>query len=294
VTVPVAIIGAGACGLVAALAARDSGAEAVIFERDKVPRGSTALSSGFIPAAGTRFQRAKGIMDSPELLLGDIQLKSHGQSDPDIAAAAAYGSAPTIEWLADRHGLEFVLVEGFRYPGHSVLRMHAHPRRTGEALMEALLDAVHRADIDLVADARVTELFADPDGAVRGFAIERPDGTREEIGCDALVLACSGFGGNRAMVRRHIPEMADALYFGHVGNEGEAVRWGEALGGVGEQFGPVPAVGPQAVRHPGTDQREESDQDGNEPAHEFSPYFQKTIEPQSHRGHRGIQRQKRE
>src|SRR5262249_50635414 len=32
------------------------------------------------------------------------------------------------------------------------------------------------------------------------------------------------------LVRRHIPEMADALYFGHPGNRGDAVLWGEALG----------------------------------------------------------------
>ena len=32
------------------------------------------------------------------------------------------------------------------------------------------------------------------------------------------------------VVRRYIPEMADALYFGHPGNRGEAVLWGEALG----------------------------------------------------------------
>ena len=47
----------------------------------------------------------------------------------------------------------------------------------------------------------------------------------------ALVLACSGFGGNKEMVRRYLPEIADGLYFGHVGNQGDAVRWGTALGG---------------------------------------------------------------
>jgi hypothetical protein len=29
---------------------------------------------------------------------------------------------------------------------------------------------------------------------------------------------------------RHLPEIADGLYFGHVGNQGDAVRWGTALG----------------------------------------------------------------
>ena len=64
-TVPVLIVGAGAAGLCAALAAREAGAEVVVIERDSVPRGSTALSAGLIPAAGTRFQRALGISDDP-------------------------------------------------------------------------------------------------------------------------------------------------------------------------------------------------------------------------------------
>ena len=249
ITVPVAIIGAGACGLIAALAAQDAGAEVMVFERDKVPRGSTALSSGFVPAAGTRYQRARGVTDSPALLLADIQRKSHDQSDPVIAAAVAQESGPTIEWLADRHGLEFVLVEGFLYPGHSALRMHAHPRRTGEALMTALLEAVNRAGIDIVTEAQVVDLYADDDGRVRGFACLRPDGRREDVGCGALVLACNGYGGNPEMVRRHIPEMADALYFGHAGNQGDAVRWGEALGGAARDMSAYQGHGSVATPH---------------------------------------------
>ena len=41
----IAVIGAGACGLCAGLAARDRGAEVIVLERDKNPAGSTALSS---------------------------------------------------------------------------------------------------------------------------------------------------------------------------------------------------------------------------------------------------------
>ena len=44
------------------------------------------------------------------------------------------------------------------------------------------------------------------------------------------MLACNGFGGNRELVRRHIPEIADGLYYGHQGNTGDALIWGEALG----------------------------------------------------------------
>jgi fumarate reductase flavoprotein subunit len=59
IDVPAVIIGAGACGLVAALAVRDAGAREVrVLERDATPSGSTAMSSGFIPAAGTRWPHA--------------------------------------------------------------------------------------------------------------------------------------------------------------------------------------------------------------------------------------------
>ena len=51
--VPVAIVGAGACGLTATLMLRDAGIDCALLERDAQPLGSTALSSGFIPAAGT-------------------------------------------------------------------------------------------------------------------------------------------------------------------------------------------------------------------------------------------------
>jgi fumarate reductase flavoprotein subunit len=40
----------------------------------------------------------------------------------------------------------------------------------------------------------------------------------------------NGFGGNPDLVRRYIPEIAGALYFGHPGNQGDAVLWGDQLG----------------------------------------------------------------
>ena len=83
------------------------GAEVLVLERDRVPRGSTSLSPGFIPAAGTRFQRAKGIVDSPALLAADIMAKNKGRSSPTVTARGAERVGPTLEWLADRHRVPF-------------------------------------------------------------------------------------------------------------------------------------------------------------------------------------------
>jgi fumarate reductase flavoprotein subunit len=248
VTVPVLVIGAGACGSTAALAAHDAGAEVLVLERDRVPRGSTALSSGFIPAAGTRFQRAKGIEDSPALLVADLMAKNKGRSNRHVTARVAERVGPTLEWLADRHRVPFEVVEGFLYAGHSVLRMHATPKRTGADLMGHLLAAAGNAGIEIMTDAHAVALFAAPDGRVAGVEIERPDGNRETVGCAALVLACNGYGGDPGLVRKYIPEMSEALYFGHAGNQGDALRWGEALGGVGRDLGAYQGHG--SVAHP--------------------------------------------
>jgi fumarate reductase flavoprotein subunit len=220
--VPVVIVGAGACGLTAALAARDAGAEVLVIERDASPSGSAALSSGFIPAAGTRYQRAAGIDDSPERFAADILRKNHGEADARMVETLARSIGPTLEWLDDAHGLRFDVLQGFTYPGHSALRMHALPEKTGAALMAALLRAC--ADVDILTSAHVIEVHSD------SITFERPDHTREELDYDSLVLACSGFGGNKEMVARHLPEVSSALYFGHAGNQGDAVRWGTALG----------------------------------------------------------------
>jgi fumarate reductase flavoprotein subunit len=224
----VAIVGAGAAGLCAALAAAEAGAEPVLIERDAVPAGSTALSAGLIPAAGTRFQRAQDIADSPALFAEDIQRKAHGKADPVLVHAVAQGAGRTIEWLADTYAFPFDVIANFNYPGHSALRMHGLPSRTGAELIDRLRAAVEARGIPILTGAAAETLFAD-NGRVHGLLAQRGNGT-ERIGCRALVLACNGYGGDPALVRRFIPEMADALYFGHAGNRGDAVRWGEALG----------------------------------------------------------------
>jgi fumarate reductase flavoprotein subunit len=226
----VLIVGAGAAGLCAALAASEKGADVVAVERDKIPRGSTALSAGLIPAAGTRFQRERGISDDAAAFAEDIQRKATGAADPEIVKAVTENAGPTLEWLADAHGLAFSVVHDFDYPGHRARRMHGLPSRSGAELIGALSNAVEAAGIPILTEATVTKLYVDGDKNIRGVELTRANGSLERISCRALVLACSGFGGNSELVRRHIPEMADAIYFGHPGNRGDALLWGEQLG----------------------------------------------------------------
>ena len=229
--VPLAIVGAGACGFVAALCLRDAGIDCVLLERDPVPRGSTALSSGFIPAAGTTVQRAAGVHDdSAAQFAADIQAKAKGTAAPHLVAAYTETIAPALDTLQQRHGLAFELLDGFLYPGHTRRRMHTLAQRTGAALVDALEAAATRAGALLLTRALVRELWCDAEDRVLGIGCERPDGRTERLACRVLLLACNGFGGNPSMVREWLPEMRDAVFAGHAGNDGSAITWGRALG----------------------------------------------------------------
>ena len=229
-SVQVAVIGAGGCGLCAGLAARQAGAEVLILERDAAPMGTTGMSTGLIPGAGTRMQREKGIDDSPELFAEDVLAKAKRQTDADVVLALARESARTVEWLADECSVALSLVDSFLYSGHSVKRMHGSPNRTGSELMGSLLDACTDSGADLLTEARVSHLFADDDGRIAGLRCVRPDGSIEDLGCGALILACCGFAGNQEMVTEYLPELRHAEFFGHPGNQGEAIQWGRQLG----------------------------------------------------------------
>ena len=51
------------------------------------------------------------------------------------------------------------------------------------------------------------------------------------------------------MVQAHIPDMAGALYFGHQGNQGDAIIWGQALGAATRHLGSYQGHGSVADPH---------------------------------------------
>ena len=244
---PVAIVGAGACGLTAALALSRLGIECVVLERDAVPTGSTALSSGFVPAPCTRVQQAAYVKDSTDLFAQDIQHKAHGQAAPALVSAYSEAIGPAMDALEEHHHIPWQLLDQFLYPGHSVYRMHAVPEKTGEGLMNRLRAAADSAGVVVLTQAQVTGLDADANGLVHGLRFTQPDGTTGHLSCDAVILACNGFGGNADMVKQHLPAMKDAQYAGHVGNDGSAIAWGLQLGAELADMGAYQGHGSWAV-----------------------------------------------
>jgi fumarate reductase flavoprotein subunit len=227
----VVVVGGGGCGLTAAIAAAHGDVDVLVLEKQARPWCNTARSGGMIPAAGTRFQRAAGVVEAPEAMAEDILRKNGHASDREMTLHLCRVAPALVEWLVDAVGVSLTFVHDFKYPGHTEFRMHAPPSRTGAALWGDLRRAVtdHRR-AELIEDASVAGLIADEGGAARGVVVDRA-GRIERVGARKVILAANGFAADRSMLARYCPEVASAYYFGGEGNTGEAIRWGQALGG---------------------------------------------------------------
>ncbi|GAA4910755.1 fumarate reductase flavoprotein subunit [Actinomycetospora succinea] len=223
------VVGAGG-GLAGALRAAEHGLDVVVVEADEHFRrgNNTAMSTAMVPGAGSRFQRAAGIDDSPELFLADVEAKTAGAADRRVARALTTVSASLVEWLADGVGLPIELPVDMDYPGHSARRVHTVPGRHGSSLLRGLADAVAASDrIDLLCPSRAVDVQL-RDGAV--VTVSDPSGATEVITARAVLLATNGFGADASLVAEHVGEIAGATYHGSEYARGDALRLGTALG----------------------------------------------------------------
>ncbi|MDL4774052.1 MULTISPECIES: FAD-dependent oxidoreductase [Thermomonosporaceae] len=226
------VAGAGG-GLAGALRAAEQGLSVVVVEASEHFRrgNNTSMSTAMFPGAGSRWQAEAGVGDSAERFVDDIMAKTGGRADPRLARTLAGVSAPLVEWLADSVELPLSLVTDFNYPGHAVPRCHSVPGRHGSSVLDHLVRRVREHPlIDLLVPARLVDVATGPDGAVRAAVVRYPDGGEEEIPTRAVLLATNGFGADRELVGRHLPEIAGALYQGGDQSLGDALRIGERLG----------------------------------------------------------------
>lgn len=230
--VDVLVAGAGAAGLAAALAAAESGADVVLVDAsESYPAGSnTAMSTSMIPAAGSRWQRAAGIDDTPERFRADISRKTGGWADPTVTSTLTEVAPQLVGWLNDHCGVPLELATDFDYPGHSRQRCHTVSDRSGQTLLRHLRNAAARVDdITFSAPLRLADVISEGD-RVSGAVLTNPDGQRDEVSAGHVVLATGGFGADPELVRTHLPEISGGLYHGGDGCTGDAVRIGERLG----------------------------------------------------------------
>ncbi|MGX4694803.1 FAD-dependent oxidoreductase [Streptomyces sp. JNUCC 63] len=118
----VVVLGTGAAGLTAALAAASRGASVGLFEKAERVGGTTALSGGVVWLPANRHAAAAGVDDSRERALTYLDSLSNGSMRREMVEAFVDEVAPTLDWLEQETPLRLKPVPG--YPDY-------HPEHPG-------------------------------------------------------------------------------------------------------------------------------------------------------------------
>lgn len=229
IEVDVVVIGAGGSGMAAAIGAAERGARVMAIEKNPHTGGTTRLSVGSITASGTRFQKAEGIVDTPDEHYADMSLFL----TPELAAKENYALRrvlvdhvpETLEWLI---GLGVCFYGPMPEPPHQKPRMH-NVLPNSRAYAWCLERECRRLGVDIRLGARVDRLIVEA-GRVVGVEA-RIDGRVETVRARGGVVIASGdFSAGVELKKRHLPHAAhvDAI---NPASTGDGLLLAEAIGG---------------------------------------------------------------
>lgn len=208
----VVVVGFGGAGVVAALAAREAGADVLAIDR-YLGGGATALSGGIVYAGGgTWVQRAAGIDDDVENMLAYLEAEVGDAVSPTTLRRFCEESPALIDWLS-AHGVPFepsVCPYKTSYPtddyylyysgsensgGYRELakpRQRGHrahgPGVSGKALFGPLAESAARRGVRVRTGSRATRLVVE-DGQVTGVEAVTIDGAPAAVRRRFAVLA---------------------------------------------------------------------------------------------------------
>lgn len=229
----VIVIGAGTAGMPLAFQAAKRG-KVLVIDRGEMIGGTLHITGGMMSAGGTRLQKRKGIVDSPQQLYDDTMRMGHGKANPEILRLYVDNAAQTIDWLEDI---------GLVYPdAQPLLGVHAEFQtrryhggaRGGRSLLEVFLPRFLKAEaegrIRVVLNSGAVELVKDRSGAVTGVIAEDKAGRRTQYRGRNVVLTAGGTIRNPDAFKRY-HGMGLFAERGYEHSQGQGILIGEAAGG---------------------------------------------------------------
>jgi tricarballylate dehydrogenase len=219
----IVVVGQGAAGLSAALAAaeaaRSGGVAATVTVLDKAPEADAGGNTRWTPS----YMRMAAVDRVEPSFVHDMLEATGFKGDEDYFATLAEHAPATVQWIAG-HGVPFHQPVYYLAKGPPRIQ----PVGGGETIHRELTRAARAAGVAFRFDAPAAALIEER-GAVAGVRLAGG----ESIRADAVVLACGGFQADRAMMREHFGEGGDAVPLlaprAHF-NAGDGIRMARALG----------------------------------------------------------------
>ena len=187
----VLVIGTGAAGLRAAIAAREAGVDVVVIGKRSRLDAHTVLAAGGINAAlGTVDPE-----DSWQQNFVDTMREGYYLSDPRVVEIMTREAPAAIIELAD-WGCPFARTGDGRldqryFGAHTYRRTCYAGDYTGRAVLSTLAEQVHKLGIPVIEDQYVSRLLTDDGQCFGALAFDLRSGERTVFEADAVVL-CSG------------------------------------------------------------------------------------------------------
>lgn len=225
------IVGSGAAGFTASMAAREAGVKNLIMiEKMAVPGGNSQLAAGGMNAAGTKFQKQAGIEDNPQLMFDDTMKGGKNVSNPDLVRVLTDKSNESIEWL-DKHGATLSHVG--QGGGSSAARMHgpADGAFVGPYLSKFFRDEAAKSNLDLRLNTKLVKLIKGTNGEITGALVKGKHTGIYQIDAKAVILATGGIGANPELIQKLRPDISPEVKTSNQpGSQGDGIILGENVG----------------------------------------------------------------
>lgn len=188
----VLVIGSGAAGLRAAIAAHEAGAEVNIIGKRTFRDAHTVLAAGGINAAlGTRDPE-----DSWQQHFADTVKEGYLLSDPRVVEITVREAPAAIaeleEWGCGFARLPNGDIDQRYFGAHRYRRTCYAGDYTGRAILFALANKLEDLDLNVIDDQYVSQLLVSEGGCFGAFAFDQHSGARTAFFADAVVLATGG------------------------------------------------------------------------------------------------------
>lgn len=226
----VVVVGAGGAGLVAAIEAKNNGAQNVIvIEKMAFAGGNTLISGGEYAAPNNWVQVKKGLKDSNDAFYNDILKGGDNEGDPKLVRVLADNALSGAEWLKDYINMTFEDRQMF-FGGHSVERSLVPQGATGVEMISKLLAKAEELNIPILYETPATELIVDK-GRVTGVKAVSEDKEYTFLAKNGVILATGGFGSNLEMRVKYNKDVDEnILSTNTVGITGDGITMAEKIG----------------------------------------------------------------
>ena len=226
----VVVIGAGGAGLIAAIEAKNNGAQNVIvLEKMAFAGGNTLISGGEYAAPNNWVQVKKGLKDSNDTFYNDILKGGDNEGNPKLVRVLADNALNGAEWLKDYINMTFEDRQMF-FGGHSVERSLVPLGATGVEMISKLLAKAEELNIPVLYETPAVELIVDK-GRVTGVKALSEDKEYTFLAKDEVILASGGFGSNLEMRVKYNKDVDEnILSTNTVGITGDGITMAEKIG----------------------------------------------------------------